>query len=117
MNNKVNFIKEGIDTYEVIEMLNKFEEKFLFNEKDMYHSGEWLYADVDYNNKVVKEEIDLILSNIEGYRVANNEWFTHSKDQNIIGLSYLVAYCEETFKQYIKYYTNDDDDETYFYVE
>ena len=122
-------LKENVDVRDIVNMLNKFEDKRLFNEKDMYHSGEWLYGDVDYNNEIVKKELDAIILNIEEYRLENNKGYAHSEDKNIVGLNHLVDHCREKLGMGIKYFNPihdgvDEEDvdgniseETYFYTE
>lgn len=107
-------LKENIEMYHLIDALNTFEENYLFVEKDMYASGEWLYADVDINNNTVKNILNYLIEDIEEYRLENNKKFTHDKNKSIIGLSLLVEYMENKFKSSVMYVDDEDNDRCYF---
>lgn len=106
-------LKDYVSGYDVIDMLGVFEDKYLFEEKEMYTNGEFLHAEVDYNNPIVKKELDNLIIDVEKYRIENNEMFTHGEEANMIGLSLLVEIVRKEMQQEIMY----NADKMYFYIE
>lgn len=83
-----DLFKEDLEAYDVVELLNELSEKWLMEETDHYHDGGWMHASVLRSK--TEDLLTQCIIDIEAYRVANNKFYSHSDNEDEIGLSLLV---------------------------
>lgn len=98
---KHELIKENVYPYEIRDFLNTAREKFWDTEFEMYTNGDYLHMEVDKGK--AREELEKIVTDIDKFQAANEEYFTCSKNPNSVCVNLLVEILEDQKLGIIKY--------------